>query len=467
MSTISFDVPPEVLDNRESERALRVRGGRSLRGEISVRGAKNTLPKNMVASLLTDQECVLRNVAGVSDVEIVGRMVRALGGEVEHTGSGEIRMCAARLAPLSRGEAAEFSGRSRIPVLLCGPLLNRVGELFIPDLGGCDIGPRPIDFHLEVLAELGARVEETSDGVRLTARRLQGARIRLPYPSVGATEQVLLAAVLAEVVTELSNAAIEPEIIDLIAVLQKMGATISVETDRVITINGVAQMHGFEHTAMPDRLETASWACAALATDGRIFVSGAHQLDMMTFLNAFRRVGGDFRVSDEGIEFWRAGPLRSVALETDVHPGFMTDWQQPFVVALTQAEGVSIVHETVYEDRFGYTSALNDMGAQVQLYRDCLGGRSCRFGQRNHLHSAVIVGPTPLRGTEIHVPDLRAGFSYVIAALVADGVSTITNVGLIRRGYESFEDKLRALGADLDAGVGSASRTLRRRIVSA
>jgi UDP-N-acetylglucosamine 1-carboxyvinyltransferase len=463
MSTISFDVP-HVLDSRESERALRVRGGHSLQGEIRVRGAKNTLPKNMVAALLTDQECVLRNVAGVSDVEIVGRMVRALGGDVQHTGSGEIRMCAAQLAPLSRDEAAEFSGRSRIPVLLCGPLLNRVGELFIPDLGGCDIGPRPIDFHLDVLAELGACVEEASDGVRLTARRLHGARIRLPYPSVGATEQVLLSAVLAEGVTELSNAAIEPEIIDLIAVLQKMGATISVETDRVITINGVTQMHGFEHMAMPDRLETASWACAALATDGRIFVSGAHQLDMMTFLNAFRRVGGDFRVSDEGIEFWRAGPLRSVALETDVHPGFMTDWQQPFVVALTQAEGVSIVHETVYEDRFGYTSALNDMGAQVQLYRDCLGGRGCRFGQRNHLHSAVIVGPTPLRGTQIHVPDLRAGFSYVIAALVAEGVSTITNVGLIRRGYESFEDKLLALGADLDGTAGPGPRALRRRV---
>jgi UDP-N-acetylglucosamine 1-carboxyvinyltransferase len=449
MSTIAFDVP-DVSDPVEVDPVLRLRGGRSLRGEVRVRGAKNTLPKSMVAALLTDQECLLRNVSGIRDVEIVGRMIRALGGDVEHAGSGEIRIRAASLSPLGREEAAEFSGRSRIPVLVCGPLLNRVGEVFIPDLGGCNIGPRPIDFHLDALSQLGALVHETSDGVRLTARRLHGARIRLPYPSVGATEQVLLSAVLAEGITELSNAAIEPEIIDLIAVLQKMGATISVETDRVITINGIERMHGFEHNALPDRLETASWACAALATDGRIFVSGAHQLDMMTFLNAFRRVGGDFRVGDGGIEFWRAGPLCSVALETDVHPGFMTDWQQPFVVALTQAEGVSIVHETVYEDRFGYTSALNDMGAQIQLYRECLGGRSCRFGRRNHLHSAVIVGPTPLRGTKIHVPDLRAGFSYVIAALVADGRSTITNVGLIRRGYDSFEDKLLALGADLD-----------------
>lgn len=448
MSTITFDVP-DIQRAVDDEQALRVRGGRSLQGEVRVRGAKNTLPKNMVAALLTDQECLLRNVAGVRDVEIVGRMIRALGGDVQRTGSGEIKIRAADLSPISSVEAAEFSGHSRIPVLLCGPMLSRVGELLIPDLGGCNIGPRPIDFHLEALVQLGADVQQTSEGIRLTAKRLHGAKIRLPYPSVGATEQVLLSAVLAEGVTELSNAAIEPEIIDLIAVLQKMGATISVETDRVITINGVKRMHGFEHSAMPDRLETASWACAALATDGRIFVVGANQLDMMTFLNAFRRVGGEFSVSDDGITFWRAGPLRSVALETDVHPGFMTDWQQPFVVALTQATGVSIVHETVYENRFGYTSALNDMGAQIQLYSECLGGRSCRFGQRNHQHSAVIVGPTPLRGTEIHIPDLRAGFSYVIAALVADGPSTITNVGLIRRGYESFEDKLLALGADV------------------
>lgn len=448
MSTITFDVP-DIQRAVDDEQALRVRGGRSLQGEVRVRGAKNTLPKNMVAALLTDQECLLRNVAGVRDVEIVGRMIRALGGDVQRTGSGEIKIRAADLSPISSVEAAEFSGHSRIPVLLCGPMLSRVGELLIPDLGGCNIGPRPIDFHLEALVQLGADVQQTSEGIRLTAKRLHGAKIRLPYPSVGATEQVLLSAVLAEGVTELSNAAIEPEIIDLIAVLQKMGATISVETDRVITINGVKRMHGFEHSAMPDRLETASWACAALATDGRIFVVGANQLDMMTFLNAFRRVGGEFSVSDDGITFWRAGPLRSVALETDVHPGFMTDWQQPFVVALTQATGVSIVHETVYENRFGYTSALNDMGAQIQLYSECLGGRSCRFGQRNHQHSAVIVGPTPLRGTEIHIPDLRAGFSYVIAALVADGPSTITNVGLIRRGYESFEDKLLALGADI------------------
>jgi UDP-N-acetylglucosamine 1-carboxyvinyltransferase len=307
-----------------------------------------------------------------------------------------------------------------------------------------------VDFHIRALQEMGAQLHDESGNAHLSTERLQGAKIRLDYPSVGATEQVILGAVMAEGVTELSNAAMEPEIMDLIMVLQKMGATISVDVDRVITIAGVRRLRGFDHTAMPDRLEAASWASAALATNGRIFVRHARQVDMMTFLNKFRQVGGDFRATSEGIEFWRAGDqLRSTVIETDVHPGFMTDWQQPFVIVLTQAEGVSIVHETVYEQRFGYVEALNRMGAQIQLYRECLGGLKCRFGQRNYKHSAVIVGPTQLHGAEIHIPDLRAGFSYVIAALTASGVSTLTGTELIQRGYENLNAKLESLGAEI------------------
>jgi len=447
MHAIQSSASPASAQSPATSDSLRIRGGVPLQGDVHVRGAKNTLPKNMVASLLTEDECLLHNVANVMDVDIVAQMIAALGGTVQEVGAGSLRMRTEDPDVLSASELEMFAGRSRIPVLLCGPLLARRGEVVVPDLGGCAIGPRPIDFHISALQQLGADVQEASDGWRLTAKRLRGTKIRLDFPSVGATEQVLLASVLAEGVTELSNAAIEPEIIDLIAVLQKMGATISVETDRVITISGVARLHGFEHTALSDRLEVASWACAALATNGHIAVHGARQLDMMTFLNTFRRIGGDFEVRENHIEFRRRASLTSVALETDVHPGLMTDWQQPLVVALTQAAGVSIVHETVYEDRFGYTKALNDMGAQIQLYRECLGSRSCRFGRRDHLHSAVVVGPTTLHGADIRIPDLRAGFSYVIAAMVANGDSTVSNIGLIRRGYEDFERKLIELGA--------------------
>jgi len=300
-----------------------------------------------------------------------------------------------------------------------------------------------------VLRQFGAVVEKHAHGIQLTAPYgLVGTKLSLPYPSVGTTEQVLLTAVRADGVTELRNAAIEPEIMDLIAVLQKMGAIISVEVDRVIRIEGVERLGGYSHTALPDRIEAASWACAALATRGDIMVLGARQAEMMTFLNVFRKVGGALDVEDDGIRFTHpGGALNSLVIETAVHPGFMTDWQQPLVVALTQASGLSIVHETVYENRFGFTRALIDMGAQIQLYRECLGGLTCRFGQRNFQHSAVVSGPTKLHGADIEVPDLRGGFSHLIAALAAEGTSRVRGIGLIDRGYEHFQDKLDALGA--------------------
>jgi UDP-N-acetylglucosamine 1-carboxyvinyltransferase len=342
------------------------------------------------------------------------------------------------------------AGSSRIPILFCGPLLHRLGEAFIPGLGGCEIGDRPVDFHFDVLRQFGAIIEKLPTGTRLSAPDgLVAAKINLPYPSVGATEQVLLSATTATGLTELRGAAIEPEIIDLIAILQKMGAIISVDTDRVIRIEGVKQLKGYTHKALFDRNEAASWAAAALATKGDIFVGGAKQIEMMTFLNTFRKVGGEFEIEPAGIRFYHSGAdLQPVVIETGVHPGFMTDWQQPLVVALTQAQGLSIVHETVYENRFGFTEALTKMGAQIQIYRECLGGNPCRFGQRNFNHSAVISGPTPLQGADIRVPDLRGGFSHVVAALAAEGTSNVSNVQLISRGYERFIDKLQDLGAD-------------------
>jgi UDP-N-acetylglucosamine 1-carboxyvinyltransferase len=430
-----------------------IRGGRPLVGRIEVKGAKNLVTKAMVAALLGETPSLLKDVPNISDVRIVRGLLEVHGVKVtEGDEPGDLILDPIDVESAHFAAIDAHAGSSRIPILFCGPLLHRLGEAFIPDLGGCRIGDRPIDFHLEVLRKFGAVVEKQPNGIRMSAPNgLKGAKLELPYPSVGATEQVLLTAVRADGITELKNAAIEPEIMDLIHILQKMGAIISVDTDRVIRIEGVEHLDGFTHRALFDRNEAASWAAAALATHGDVFVGGARQPEMLTFLNVFRKVGGAFDIHDDGIRFYHpGGDLKPVIIETDVHPGFMTDWQQPLVVALTQAHGTSIVHETVYEQRFGFVDALVKMGATIQIHRECLGGHPCRFGRRNFNHSAVITGPTKLYGADIEVPDLRGGFSHLIAALTAEGSSTVSNVGIISRGYENFITKLRLLGADFD-----------------
>ena len=429
---------------------ITVHGGKPLVGRVDVRGAKNLVTKAMVAALLGETPSELRDVPKISDVEVVQNLLELHGVKISFGDDGVMKLDPTNVKSARMVDIDAHAGSSRIPILFCGPLLHQLGEAFIPDLGGCHIGDRPVDFHLDVLRNFGAVIEKLPNGTRMSAPNgLQGAKISLPYPSVGATEQVLLTATRAQGLTELSGAAVEPEIMDLISILQKMGAIISVDTDRVIRIEGVATLNGYSHRALFDRNEAASWAAAALATGGDIFVGGARQQEMTAFLNVFRKIGGAFEIEDEGIRFKHlGGELQPVVIETDVHPGFMTDWQQPLVVALTQATGLSIVHETVYENRFGFTDALVQMGAQIQIYRECLGGNPCRFGQRNFYHSAVISGPTKLHGADIRVPDLRGGFSHMVAALAAEGTSNVTNVQLISRGYEHFLDKLKALGAD-------------------
>lgn len=434
------------------EPVLEVQGGHPLTGRIKVRGAKNFVPKAMVAALLGTTPSLLKNVPLIRDVDIVCGLLELHGVKTDYdSASGQLLIDPSNVEAAQVASIDTLAGSSRIPILFCGPLLHRLGEAIIPDLGGCVIGDRPIDFHLSILRSFGAQVDKLESGIHIAAPEgLKGAVIELPYPSVGATEQTLLAGVQAEGITELRGAAIEPEIMDLINVLQKMGAIISVDTDRTIRIEGVENLEGFTHTALADRIEAASWGSAALATHGDIFVEGASQPEMITFLNMFRKVGGAFSVEPDGIRFYHpGGELKPIVLETNVHPGFMTDWQQPMVVALTQAQGLSIVHETVYEQRFGFTKALNKMGAQIQLYRECLTGLACRFGQRNYYHSAAISGPTPLHGADITIPDLRGGFSHLIAALAADGKSTVRGIDMISRGYEHFLTKLGALGAQV------------------
>jgi UDP-N-acetylglucosamine 1-carboxyvinyltransferase len=427
-----------------------IEGGTPLHGNVAISGAKNAATKQIVASLLTDEAVVLHNVPRIGDTAVTLEMCQSIGLTASWSDGPRATLVLHTPTVHSAEVPVAFSGVNRIPILLLGPLLHRHGKAVVPLVGGDDIGKRPVDFHVYALERLGARIVFEDGRYFAQADRLQGAVIELPYPSVGATENALFAAVLAKGVTSIKNAAIEPEIIDHVMLLQKMGAIIFVDTDRTIVVEGVERLHGAEHTVVNDRIEAASFAIAGIITGGDVVVEGAEQAHMLTFLNKLRQVGAGFEVKAGGIRFFHPQrPLKPIVLETDVHPGFMTDWQQPFVMLMTQVAGLSVVHETVYENRFGYADELVKMGAEIQLFRQCLGEKPCRFKGRDFAHSCVVKGPAPLRAADIAIPDLRAGFSYLIAAAVAPGVSRIHGVEYVERGYTGILEKFEALHANI------------------
>src|SRR6266581_6335460 len=427
-----------------------IEGGTPLFGQVRISGAKNAVTKLIISTLLTDDLCILRNVPLLGDMDLTLALCLDIGSQaelVDHTLS--ISTPGVHCPIVS----SEVGGLNRMAIISVGPLLHRCGEADIPMPGGDRIGARPIDFHINGLKLMGAKVEEQEGRYLFSSPAgLHGATIRLPFPSVMATENFLITASLAEGVTIIDNAALEPEIIDLIKFLQKMGAIIELKVDRRIVVEGVERLHGASHTLLSDRNEAVSLAVAAYLSKGDVYLHGAQQDTLLTFLNTLSKMQLRFEIDDEGIRFIGDGlrPPPAIALETDVHPGFMTDWQQPFTVLLTQADGMSVVHETIYEDRFGYTFALEEMGAHIGRYTKCLGEVQCRFREKQYVHSCVVRGPTPLRGTCLAMPDIRAGCSYILAALCADGISEVYGIEHIERGYEKLDEKLRMLGAQIE-----------------
>lgn len=435
---------------------LKIKGGTPLKGHIKASGAKNAITKLLVASLLSDKKCRFYNVPDIGDVAVTVDLCKEIGMEVQWDRSAGIMEVITKELKTSY-IPQRFSGANRIPILMIGALLGRTEEdIIVPTVGGCSIGMRSVDFHIEALEKLGATIEYRGmkrEGAYFAHAHngLKGTVVKLSYPSVGATENTILAAVTARGSTTIKNAAIEPEIVELILFLQKLGAIITLDVDRTIHIQGTRRFYEVEHTVIPDRIEAASWGMAAITSKGRVFVEGAQHQNMITFLNKIREVGGGFDIKGNGIEFFYDGPLQGgLHLETDVHPGFMTDWQQPFVVLLTQATGSSVVHETVYENRFGYAEVLREMGADITLFRQCLGGKECRFASQSFSHSIIVKGATALQAKNISIPDLRAGFAYVMAALIAKGTSHISGLHFLDRGYSGLFEKLGALGVDVD-----------------
>jgi UDP-N-acetylglucosamine 1-carboxyvinyltransferase len=412
-------------------------------GDVKVYGSKNAVTKHMVAAIMGDGPSTIANVPEVGDVEITARILRAIGAGVSYA-DGKLEVTPPEQAipevPLS------FTGLNRIPVLLLGPLLHLTGEAFIPMVGGDRIGRRPIDFHVKSLEAFGAEVEVSGEGIRARCQRLQGTIIELPYPSVGATESALLTASLAEGKTVIRNAATEPEVLELALFLQRMGARIELSPDGRVVIEGVASLRGANTRLQGDRNEAFSYLVAGLITRGSVRVIGCGQDRLVTAITTLARMGAEIKIDEHGITAFAPDGLHAAAVSTDVHPGFMTDWQTPLMVLFTQAEGMSVLHETVYEDRFVYVPALKAMGGEIGLFATCLGGPACRFHDTSYLHSAVVRGPSKLQGAEVDVPDVRAGFSGVIAAAAASGPTLMHGVRHLERGYHRPAEQLRSLG---------------------
>lgn len=415
-------------------------------GEVAVRGSKNAVTKHMVAALLASGPSTITNVPEVGDVEITAGILRAIGAGVERDGD---RLTIVPPTAVTPSVPLSFSGLNRIPVLLLGPLLHLAGEAWVPRVGGDKIGSRPVDFHVNLLRTLGAEIEVTDEGISARCRRLRGAIIELPYPSVGATESALLSASMAEGKTVIRNAATEPEVLELALLLQRMGARIEMSPDRRMVIEGVPRLRGATTRLQGDRNEAFSYLVAGLLTGGRVRVVGCGQDRLVTAITTLLRMGAEVELDDEGMTASAPDGLRAAAVQTGVHPGFMTDWQTPLMVLFTQAEGMSVLHETVYEDRFVYVPALQAMGGEIELFSTCLGGPACRFHDTSSLHSAIVRGVSKLRGAEVEIPDVRAGFSSVIAAAAAQGSSRLHGVHHLERGYHRPAEQLRSLGLSL------------------
>jgi UDP-N-acetylglucosamine 1-carboxyvinyltransferase len=410
-----------------------VTGGAPLKGEVRIAGAKNSVLKLMAAAALSDEPTVLRNVPSISDVLIMRETMSDIGFDVRPMDGDALQITAGNADwPFVPLEAAM---KMRSSFILLGPMLTRFGRVIISNPGGDRIGRRPVDLHVDAMERLGATIEYKNGYYFAKAPNgLRGAEIDFPYVTVMGTENAVLAAVLARGTTVIENAAQEPETDDLIAMLRQMGAQIERSAPHRLEIQGVERLGGVDYPVMGDRLEAGTFAIAAAVTGGSISMHGAHPGHLGAFLEVIGEMGVPFERTDDGLSVGSAASYRPASVETAPYPGFATDLQAPLAVLMTQADGDSTIHETIYEDRLDYTMELIKMGAIIEVMDE---------------RHACIAGPTPLHGREVQITDLRAGSTMVLAALAADETSVISGVEHVDRGYEKIEAKLVALGAQI------------------
>ncbi|HEX9712279.1 MAG TPA: UDP-N-acetylglucosamine 1-carboxyvinyltransferase [Actinomycetota bacterium] len=406
-----------------------ISGGTPLRGVVGVRGAKNSALKLMAASLLAEGSYTLHGVPRIADIVTMQAMLERLGCRSEFT-NGSMRID----VPAQVGTEAPYDlvRRMRASIIVLGPLLARTGRARVAMPGGCNIGSRKIDLHLAGLERMGATIGSNHGYLDATGS-LRGAAIVLDWPSVGATENLMMAATLAKGTTVIENAAREPEIQDIAALLVSMGARIDGDGTPTITIEGVDELHATEHTVVPDRIEAGTFLIGAAVTGGDVTVEGARAEHLDIVLSKLSDAGASIEVGSAGVTLRMDGRPRSVDFVTLPYPGFPTDLQPPMMVLCAVADGTSIATENVYESRFMFVDELIRMGADI----------------RTEGHHAVIRGRPGLEGAPVRAPDLRAGAGLVIAALAAQGITEVTGLEHIDRGYETFEDRLAALGAEI------------------
>jgi UDP-N-acetylglucosamine 1-carboxyvinyltransferase len=412
---------------------IRIRGGRPLSGSVAISGAKNAALPAMAAALLTDQPVRLRNVPRVRDVMTMLRVLEHLGGEA---GIDETGVCNLRVTCIGEPEAPYDLVRTmRASVLVLGPLLARTGRARVSMPGGCAIGERPINMHLEGLSRLGAEVDLVHGYIAARSARLHGADITFSGRTVTGTENLLMAASLSEGRTVLRNCAMEPEIGDLASLLNAMGARIQGIGTDTLTIEGVDKLAGAEHTIMPDRIEAGTFIIAGAITRGSVSLSGCIPEHLSAFIDTLVRAGVPLTSRPgQGVTTAPWQDLAGRDVSTAPYPGFPTDLQAQHMALMTQARGTSVLTENIFENRFMHAGELRRMGADITLDG----------------HTAIVRGPTKLSGAPLMATDLRASASLILAALAADGVSVIHRVYHIDRGYERIEEKLQALGADIE-----------------
>lgn len=408
-----------------------VKNSGKLSGTIKIEGAKNAALPIISASLLSGGECRLTNVPNVNDIILISEILCKLGGKLSNLSNSELKIDTSKLKSVK--PPYDLVSGLRASFLVMGPLLAREGKAVVSLPGGCRIGTRPVDLHLKGFREMGAEISQSHGVITAKAKRLYGAEIYLDYPSVGATENIMMAATLAEGTTIINNAATEPEITDLAAFLRKMGAKIKGDGTEKITVIGVNSMHGAEYSVMPDRIEAGTYLVAAAAAGGDVTVKGCKPAHLKPITAKLTEMGAEITEGSGSVKIKTDGRLKAADISTLPYPGFPTDMQAQFSALLSTSDGTSIVKETVFENRFLYAGSLKRMGANIKTE-----GRS-----------AIIEGEKQLTGAPVEATDLRAGAALVIAALSAKGSSEISEIEHIDRGYFHMDEKLNSLGANI------------------